>query len=143
MATVRDVAQYILNKTGKISTWKLQKLVYYAQAWHLVWDEEPLFEEEIQAWINGPVCPDLYRYHKGNFNIEKIRNADPAALAINEQESVDAVIKHYAELSGQQLKDLTHEELPWIETRKGLSPYERGERVIGQDLMSEFYGSLN
>ena len=142
MATVRNVAQYILNKTGKITTWKLQKLVYYAQAWHLVWDEEPLFEEEIQAWINGPVCPDLYRYHKGNFNIQKIQNANPEALAPNEKESVDAVIDHYGSFTGQQLKDLTHSELPWIETRKDLSPNVRGERVIKHELMLEYYGSL-
>ena len=39
MASVRDVAQYVLSKTGKITTWKLQKLIYHAQAWRLVWDE--------------------------------------------------------------------------------------------------------
>ena len=50
MASVHDVAECILSQTGGITTWKLQKLVYYAQAWHLVWDEEPLFDEEIQAW---------------------------------------------------------------------------------------------
>lgn len=142
MATVRDVAQYILDKTGKITTWKLQKLVYYAQAWHLVWDEEPLFEEDIQAWINGPVCPDLYRYHKGNFNIQKNRNAKPEVLKSSEKESVDAVIDYYGSFTGQQLKDLTHSELPWNETRKGLSPDVRGKRVIKNDLMSEYYDSL-
>ncbi len=141
-ATVLDVAQYMLEKTGKITTWKLQKLVYYCQAWHLVWDEEPLFEEPIQAWINGPVCPDLYQYHKGNFSIAKIRNANLKALADNERDSICVVIEHYGELTGQQLKDLTHSELPWIETRKGMDPSERGENVISHELMSEYYGSL-
>ena len=46
--SVLDVAAYILDKRGKMSTWKLQKLCYYAQAWSLVWDEEPLFEENIE-----------------------------------------------------------------------------------------------
>ena len=71
MATVFDVAAYILNQKGELTTWKLQKLVCYSQAWSPVWDEEPLFEEDIQAWINGPVCPALYNEHKGRFTIDK------------------------------------------------------------------------
>ncbi len=51
MATCFDVAKYILTKMGKLSTVKLQKLVYYAQAWSLVWDDEPLFNERIEAWL--------------------------------------------------------------------------------------------
>lgn len=60
MATVFDVAEYILQKLGEVTTMKLQKLVYYCQAWSLVWDEQPLFEDDFQAWANGPVCPALF-----------------------------------------------------------------------------------
>ena len=60
MATVFDVAFYILDKLGDMSTMKLQKLCYYAQAWSLAWDGFPLFDEEFQAWANGPVCRELY-----------------------------------------------------------------------------------
>ncbi len=42
MATVFDVAAYILENTGSISTMKLQKLCYYSQAWSLVWDDKPI-----------------------------------------------------------------------------------------------------
>lgn len=70
MADVFDVAAYILNKQGRMTTMKLQKLCYYAQAWHLVWAEKPLFDEPIQAWANGPVCPELYQAHKGKFDID-------------------------------------------------------------------------
>ncbi len=65
---VHDVARYILewfdSKGEQISTWKLQKLVYYCQAWSLVWDDNILFPEEIQAWTDGPVCPALYAMHR-------------------------------------------------------------------------------
>lgn len=72
--TVRDVAAYILEwfasrGENSITSWKLQKLVYYCQAWSLVWDEDPLFPEQIQAWADGPVCPDLYREHRRKFRI--------------------------------------------------------------------------
>ncbi|HSS48337.1 MAG TPA: type II toxin-antitoxin system antitoxin SocA domain-containing protein, partial [Thermoanaerobaculia bacterium] len=65
MTTVHNVAAYILQKQGEMTAMKLQKLVYYSQAWSLVWDEEPLFAERVEAWANGPVVPDLYREHKG------------------------------------------------------------------------------
>ncbi len=48
--SVQDVAAYIIERHGRMSSMKLQKLVYYSQAWHLVWDDEPLFPERIQAW---------------------------------------------------------------------------------------------
>ena len=55
MATVLDVAKYVLEHNGRMTTMKLEKLVYYCQAWSLGWDEVPLFEEDFQAWANGPV----------------------------------------------------------------------------------------
>ncbi|HSX11345.1 MAG TPA: type II toxin-antitoxin system antitoxin SocA domain-containing protein, partial [Chlamydiales bacterium] len=64
--SVLDVAAYILEKQPKnepITAWKLQKLVYYCQAWSLVWDEKPLFKEKILAWANGPVVKELYLRH--------------------------------------------------------------------------------
>ncbi len=55
MASAHDVGKYVLEKRGSMTTWKLQKLVYYSKAWHLVWEGEPLFPEHIEAWANGPV----------------------------------------------------------------------------------------
>ena len=141
MASVYDVAEYILSKTGRITTWKLQKLVYYAQAWHLVWDEEPLFPEDIQAWANGPVCPDLYKKHQGFFHVSTIR-ANPDALSEGERETVDVVVAHYGDYSGQQLSDLTHSEPPWMNARKGIPTRVRGNRVISHESLAEYYGSL-
>ena len=55
MATVFDAAKFILERKGQMSTMKLQKLCYYAQVWSLVWDDYPLFDEDFEAWANGPV----------------------------------------------------------------------------------------
>ena len=142
MASVRDVAKHILSETGRITTWKLQKLVYYSQAWHLVWEEEPLFDEEIEAWANGPVCRPLYRVHKGNFLISTVRGADVDRLSDNQRETIDVVVNHYGEHSGQQLGDLTHSELPWRQAREGIPSNVRGESVITLESMAEYYGSL-
>ena len=67
--TVFDTAKYILEKKGCLSTMKLQKLCYYAQAWSLVWDDAPLFDDDFEAWANGPVCPTLFRATQGNYSV--------------------------------------------------------------------------
>ena len=142
MATVFDVAAYILKECGEMTTMKLQKLVYYCQAWHLVWEEEPLFHERIQAWANGPVAPDLYEEHKGLFKTAKLKRGTPRALNAAQRGSIDAVLKTYANKSSQWLSDLTHRELPWAEARVGLGPGERGQREISQATLAEYYSSL-
>src|ERR1700730_81854 len=67
--TVHDVAAFIVNRQGEMSAMKLQKLVYYSQAWSLVWDDEPLFDDAIEAWANGPVVRALYARHRGQFKV--------------------------------------------------------------------------
>lgn len=90
MTTVCDVAAYILKRAGPMTAWKLQKLVYYSQAWSLVWDERPMFQEPIQAWANGPVCPALYNKHRGHFMVGEVAG-NPDALDAMAQETVEAV----------------------------------------------------
>src|SRR4051794_1852282 len=88
---VFDVAAYILSKQPKgqsLTTWKLQKLIYYCQAWSLVWDEAPLFHEKILAWANGPVVKDLYNAHKGMFYIKKLQHGDFNNLSPNQKDTI-------------------------------------------------------
>jgi uncharacterized phage-associated protein len=120
---------------------KLQKLVYYCQAWSLVWDEEPLFEEEIQAWVNGPVVPALYERHQGKFKVRMWRG-DPSNLTENQRDTIRKVLDFYGNKPSQVLSDLTHREAPWIEARAGLGIGERGNQVITHAAMAEYYGSL-
>ncbi len=142
MATVHDVAAYILQKQGELTAMKLQKLVYYSQAWSLVWDEEPLFAERLEAWANGPVVPDLYREHKGLFKVRSWSKGDPNALNSQQRETVDAVLGYYGDRTSQWLSDLTHQEAPWLGARKGLGPGDRGSQEISHAAMAEYYGSL-
>ena len=148
MATVFDVAQYILGKLKAddalpVTTWKLQKLVYYSQAWSVVWDDEPLFQDRIEAWANGPVCPELYKAHRGQFKIEQLGQGDDRTLSKDQRETVDEIYGHYGKKTPQYLSELTHSERPWIEARAGLDPGERGSNVISLESMAEYYGSLH
>jgi uncharacterized phage-associated protein len=142
MANVLDVAAYILRKKGEMTAMKLQKLVYYSQAWSLVWDERPIFKEKVRAWANGPVVRELYNAHAGQFRVRRIPGGNPTYLTKEERETVDAVIDYYGKKSAQWLSDLTHMERPWREARKGLEPGERSDEVITHAMMAEYYESL-
>ena len=143
MATVHDVAAAVLERTGSISTFKLQKLVYYCQAWHLVWDEEPLFSSRIEAWANGPVCRDLYDCHRGSFSVVSWSAGDASRLNRSQADTVEAVVKAYGHLSGQRLSQLTHAEAPWREARSGLRPGQRGMVIIKTTAMASYYESVD
>lgn len=143
MANVSRVAEHILSRTGLITAMKLQKLVYYSQAWHLVWSEQPLFADRIEAWANGPVVRSLYAAHRLMYQVEPgalVVHGD--ALTDDERDSIDQVLKVYGDKSSQWLSDLTHMEDPWIQAREGLAPGERGEREITHASMAEYYSSL-
>ena len=145
MADVIDVAQYILERCGRMTTWKLQKLVYYCQAWSLVWDDEALFPDNIEAWADGPVVRSLYDIHAGNLTISKIKSGDPARLSKTQRETIDAVLDAYGDKTPAWLRSLTHSEAPWRDARRreGLSEGVRGNAVIRLDEMAEFYGGLS
>lgn len=142
MASAHDVAAYILKKCGPMTAMKMQKLVYYSQAWSLVWDERPMFGERIEAWANGPVIPALYVVHRGQFTVGEwprggVENLDQQAI-----DTIDGVLRFYGDKTAQWLSDLTHQEAPWRDARNGLAPGEYGETEITNASMHEYYSSL-
>jgi uncharacterized phage-associated protein len=142
MASAHDVAAYILERQHPLSAMKLQKLVYYAQAWSLVWDDRPLFPERIEAWANGPVVRDLYERHRGHFQVHDWRWGSAERLEDAARRTIDDVLGYYGPRSAQWLSDLTHRETPWKDARRGLPDGERGDREISLESMMEYYSSL-
>lgn len=146
MANVRDVAAYVLATAGPMSAFKLQKLCYYSQAWSLVWDDEPLFPERIEAWANGPVVRELYRAHHGMYVVNPGQiTGDISALTQDQRETIEVVLESYGAMTGQQLSELTHAEAPWqkARARAGLRPMDRGNAEITHLDMHEFYEALS
>lgn len=141
-ASAHDVAAYIIEKLGAITTMKLQKLLYYSQGWSLAWDEEPLFEEEIQAWANGPVVYDVFKSHRGEFKVDSWPQGDLGRLTPDQVDTVDAVIEAYGALSGQQLSEKTHRERPWLEARGDTPSGAYSSQALSLDTMQEYFGSL-
>lgn len=141
MANVLDVAQDILDQFGALSGMKLQKLVYYCQAWRVVWNDEPLFDDVIEAWENGPVSPRLFAAHRGQSQISSLFGADPTHLSPSQRETIDVVLARYGNQSAQSLSELSHTEAPWRKARKKLEDGDRSNGEITPTSMHEFYGS--
>lgn len=141
---VNNVARYILeHQEGRVSTMKLQKLVYYTQAWSLVWDEKPLFDSHIEAWANGPIIPDLFNQHRGLFTVTvDTFPEDSEKLTEDEKETIDVVLGAYGHLNGQQLSDLSHSERPWCEARKGVEDGASSTNEVSKEVMQEFYSAM-
>lgn len=142
MYSVHDIAKYIVKKYGPISAMKLQKLVYYSQAWSLVWEERPLFKSRIEAWAAGPVSPTLYEHHRGQFLITSWTLGDEKKLSADDRETIDAVVRYYGKKTAQQLSDLTHREAPWVNARKGVPDGVRSNSLISDAALAEYYGSI-
>jgi uncharacterized phage-associated protein len=113
MASAGEVAKYII-KSLPVDNLKLQKLLYYSQAVHLVLnDKAPLFPEPIEAWDYGPVVPPVYRGYK-HYGFDILPPVDEAVdLELRELRAVDMALACFGEMSGPALINQTHGEPPW------------------------------
>jgi uncharacterized phage-associated protein len=150
---VNTVADYLCWKamTGgeEVTVLKMHKLVYYAQAWHLVFTKGvPLMDTQFEAWVHGPVNKRLFsrfvpaktmysNVSKDDIEITRVRSV-PTPVA----QFLDSILESYGHLTGTQLEQLTHKERPWMEARKGLQPDEPSTAVISNQVMQEYYSSL-
>ena len=135
---ILDVANAFLT-LAPMTPKKLQKLCYYAQGWYLgLTDGQKLFDDELEAWIHGPVCPKLYDKYKifGYNEIpkrnEKINNKELKGI-------VEQIYRIYGKLDGDELEQLTHQETPWINARNGFESWEPSNEVIKISDMEEFF----
>jgi uncharacterized phage-associated protein len=137
--TVLDVAAAILERKGPMDALKLQKLVYYAQAWHLAWYGEPFFTGSLQAWKQGPVSRELWKEHERQAVVQRIPSGSSERLSERRSLALDAVLARYGKYPAFQLADLTHREDPWARTRGDLPPGYGSDQVISEDLMRDYY----
>lgn len=112
--TVHDVMEYLREQQPHATPMELQKLAYYAQAWHIAWEGDRLFPERIEAWKHGPVCRAAW--------VADNYGPRPAVKPLSDRarQVVDAVLSFYGQRSAAQLRALTHNEAPWVQARCGL-----------------------
>ncbi|AZZ49577.1 Panacea domain-containing protein [Rathayibacter rathayi] len=114
---------------------KIQKLVYFAQAWHLAWTGRPIFDEDFEAWPKGPVVRSVVR--------ENRYTSLPAHLELNDdvRATLDSVLDFYGHRGYQELVEFTHVDAPWIDARRGLDAEEPSRRIVKRDTLLDFYSS--
>lgn len=142
MYTVFDIANWFLSKQP-MSHKKLQKMCYYAQAWSYALHNRPIMNTEFQAWVHGPVSPELYQKYKGN-GFQDLTCDTELEFTLSEEDSelLESVMLTYGDHTGNALEALTHTELPWIEARHGLDPAQNCENKINPDTMRKYYQSI-
>ena len=141
MDNIHDVAEYLLSKDSMTHK-KLQKLCYYVQAWSLALTGIPLMNTDFEAWIHGPVSPELYREYRdwGWVDIPKRRKA--TRISKKGQDFADKIYSIYGDMTGDQLENLTHSEAPWKNARRGLKAWENCTNIIPDDHMEDFYRKI-
>lgn len=141
MVSIHDVITYILSKTGKVDNWKLHRFLYYSQVWYLVWENKPLFDCAIEAWISGPVVRDIHHLHI-DFLEDEWSSGSSENLSPKETNAIDSVMRFYGEMPSQELFDLTRQEDPWKRARVGVRDCESGHSEITHADIIEYYGEL-
>lgn len=146
MASVMDVAAYILAERGPMTAMKLQKLCYYAYGYHFAWEDRRLFEERIEAWANGPVCRKLYAVHRGRLTLTAGDiPGNPAVLDEGEKESIDLVLAGLSDMTAHQLSAMTHREQPWLRAREraGVTGLDYSTEPLDDTDIYEFFDALS
>ena len=141
------VAKYFIWKAHQeskpITNKKLQKLVYYAQAWNLAVNDKPLFGDDIEAWVHGPTVRALYEEFKTfGYNPINVKVNKSEIQALIKDKLLNEVWEIYGKYDGNYLEALTHNEAPWQKAREGLDIDEESSIVISQKSMKEYYKKL-
>ena len=145
MPNIHDIAAFILQEKGEMSTMKLQKLCYFSQGWTLAWTDQALFREDFRAWANGPVARELYNEHRGQYSVSELALGDADALSGQQKLMVRTVLNSYGQMSGFQLSELTHKGAPWKDLRAHFNVADgaRCDAIIDKESMKQYFRGLS
>lgn len=144
MIDVFTVAKYFLQQNSMTHK-KLQKLCYYAQAWHCAfYKNKPLFENRIEAWVHGPVSPELYaRYSGYGWNeIPQLDITEEIDITRKEKKLLDQIWEIYGKYDATQLEILSHTEEPWKNARNGIEELVSSNEEITYEAMGQYYREI-
>lgn len=144
MYSANDIGDWFLTVVDResgdsITHLKLQKLVYYAQAWSLVILGKPLFEEDFEAWAHGPVVRSVFDKWRGSGWDALPSPEDSTELDEITSKFLDDIYQTYGDLTAKKLEEMTHNEAPWLDARGNLPPEVRSNQTISKDNMHGFY----
>lgn len=132
------IAKWIINKIHP-EPLKLQKLLYLAQGYSFAFYDRPLFHNEIEGWVHGPVVPDVYKlYSEYKYNPITI-SYENIVLDKEAEDVLLYVLKKYSKYDAKYLEEITHNQEPWINSREGLDPDERSDKTINKLNIANYF----
>lgn len=140
--SITDVAAFILTRTGTITTMKLHKLAYYAQAAHIVaHNGAPLFPEDFYAWRGGPVAPSLFALHRNLLIIHpgELPYGDPDRLTDEDKSLIMRICTLMGDMTGAELGERVCSEDPWLHARGNKETHDPGDTLIPTITMGVYY----
>ncbi|MCD8872687.1 DUF4065 domain-containing protein [Staphylococcus gallinarum] len=144
---IEDIINWFLSKEN-MTPKKLQKLLYYAYAWDLVFENETkhelntqLFNEDFEAWVHGPVIPTVWSKYReyGYHEIDKINDVSDLNLDPDTIDTLNQVWDVYGGYNGNQLESITHQENPWKKARENCLPLDRSNEKISKEVIFDYY----
>jgi uncharacterized phage-associated protein len=149
MASALEVARFLIRLAAPrddedadcLCHMRMQKLLYYVQGWHLAACGTPLFEGRIEAWKHGPVVREIYPVFR-DFGYQALppkEGEDSPNLSLKEKEFVRSIWEEYKKYSATALREMTHQEGPWLAARGNAGPEERCDAEITHGSMRAFF----
>ncbi|HYW19308.1 MAG TPA: type II toxin-antitoxin system antitoxin SocA domain-containing protein [Nodularia sp. (in: cyanobacteria)] len=152
MINCLDAARYFIVRAyeegieAEMTNMKVQKLLYYSQSLYLAIYDQPLFDEDIQAWRYGPVCPPAYRFYS-EFEAQQLPIPSQELLLQipqDEKKLLEEIWGYFGGYHAYRLSDMTHLEFPWKKARKGLPPNASStEPILLEDMKALGYQKLD
>jgi len=148
MLAADDITDYLLSKEVKmngkgITNLDVQKILYFAQGWHLALTGERLFEEELRAWVHGPAVREVYfrlaQYERSPIPINEVRGNPTRDLPEGVRAFLDQVWTKYSAFRTGKLVELTHQPGPWQIARGELDAQQRSDTPLSTSDMMEFF----
>ena len=140
---INMVIEYLLNKCEDITPLALQKSLYYIQGFYYAFYDKFLFVEDCQAWVHGPVYPDIYLKYK-NYKFNPINNIkiNNITFSTSEIAILESIVKNICCYSGKTLEYFTHSELPWLSARESLDEIESSNQIISKESIGAYFKSV-
>jgi uncharacterized phage-associated protein len=154
ISTIIDYFIYKSNQSwDQLTHLKLQKLIYYTQAWFLANCKKSLFKEDFQAWVHWPVLKSVYMTYRNykpwnaiNSDINESELFEKIILISNNLwenilEYLDFIAQDYLWYTGFMLENMTHQENPWRDARKWLQPDDISDNIISKESILKYYST--